>query len=136
MPRLLVIKGADEGKQFDLAEAVTSLGRDASNVIRLHDTEVSRRHAEICRLGPAFQIRDVGSANGTFVNNQKVAQVELNAGDHIAIGQTVLLYSTGRDDGTVHSTDLAEKINMISRADVELSSALTNTVSAGQGSRL
>jgi signal transduction histidine kinase len=136
MPRLLVIKGADEGKQFDLTELVTSLGRDASNTIRLHDTEVSRRHAEIRHLGPGFQVYDVGSVNGTFVNNQKVTQIELNAGDHIAIGQTVLLYSAGRDDGTVQSSDLAEKINLISRADVELSSAIIKTIGEAEGSRL
>ena len=44
--KLIVIKGADEGKQFELTGAALGLGRDASNVFRLHDTEVSRRHAE------------------------------------------------------------------------------------------
>src|ERR1043166_6559289 len=98
VPRLLVIKGADEGKQFDLTDSVMSLGRDASNPIRLHDTEVSRRHAEIRRHGDDYQLVDVGSVNGTFVNNQKIQRMQLRPGDHIAIGQTVLVFSIGQSE--------------------------------------
>ena len=58
MPRLLVIKGADEGKQFDLAEPVMSLGRDVSNQIRLFDTEVSRKHAELRMSDAGFELVD------------------------------------------------------------------------------
>ncbi len=136
MPRLLVIKGADEGKQFDLTEAVVSLGRDASNQIRLHDTEVSRRHAEVRQTDAGFQVFDLASANGTFLNNQKIAYANLNAGDRIAIGQTVLIFSTGRDDAATHAGDLAEKISLISRTDVELSSAIIKTIAEGEGSRI
>jgi signal transduction histidine kinase len=136
MPRLLVIKGADEGKQFDLTEPVVSLGRDASNVIRLHDTEVSRRHAEIRQIDTGFQLFDLGSANGLFVNNQKVTHADLSAGDHIAIGQTVLIFSTGRDEAATHVGELAEKISLITRTDVELSSAIIKTIGEGEGSRI
>lgn len=135
MPRLLVIKGADEGKQFELTDAVLCIGRDASNGIRLHDTEVSRRHAEVRRVESGFQLHDLGSANGTFVNNQKIHDADLAAGDHIAIGQTVLVYSTGRDDASA-AGDLAQKINLITRADVELSSAIIKTIGEGEGSRI
>ncbi|HMF16577.1 MAG TPA: FHA domain-containing protein, partial [Gemmataceae bacterium] len=65
MPRLLVTKGADEGKQFELAEAAISVGRDGTNRIRLHDTEVSRRHAEFRQVEAGYAVMDVGSANGT-----------------------------------------------------------------------
>ena len=40
-----------------------------------------------------FRLADVGSANGTFVNNQPVKDVELQSGDHIRIGQSILVYS-------------------------------------------
>jgi signal transduction histidine kinase len=136
MARLLVIKGADEGKQFELADAAVSLGRDASNGIRLHDTEVSRRHAEIRRIGAGYQLFDVGSANGTFVNNQRVKESPLTAGDHIAIGQSILVFSTGHSDGTVLTSELAQQINLISRTDLELSSAIIKTIGEGEGSRL
>jgi signal transduction histidine kinase len=136
VPRLLVIKGADEGKEFDLAEPVVTIGRDASNHIRLHDTEVSRRHAEVRRTDAGVQIADLASANGTFVNNQKIQEVELNAGDNVAIGQTVLVYSTGRAEATAHAGELAEKISLITRADVELSSAIIRTIGETEGSRI
>ena len=83
--KLIVIKGTDEGKQFDLADAVVGLGRDASNRIRLHDTEISRRHAEFCRTPQGYHVRDVGSANGTFVNGRLIGKrLGPDAGNELA----------------------------------------------------
>jgi signal transduction histidine kinase len=137
VPRMLVIKGADEGKQFELIEPIISVGRDAANLIRLHDTEVSRRHAEFRLKDGNFMLVDVGSANGTFVNNKKITQSTLQAGDHVVIGQTTLVFSAGRGDPESSSSDnLAAKINMISKADVELSSAIIKTIGETAGSRI
>src|SRR2546422_837199 len=136
MPRLLVIKGADEGKQFELADAQVSIGRESTNRIRLHDTEVSRRHAEFRQVDGGYALVDKGSSNGIFVNNQKVQEALLKAGDQILIGQTMLVYSTGRPDDQAPASDLAEKINMISRADLELSSAIIKTIGEAEGSRI
>ena len=47
MPSLFVIQGRDQGKRFELDGRISGIGRDTSNLIELHDTEVSRRHAEI-----------------------------------------------------------------------------------------
>lgn len=137
MPRLLVIKGADEGKQFELRDAVVSIGRDASSKVRLHDTEVSRRHAELrAVVGGGYTVHDVGSVNGTFVNNEKIDQATLQAGDHVAVGQSVLIYSTGRAEATIKTSDLAAQISLITRSDLELSSAIIKTVGEGEGSRI
>jgi Inner membrane component of T3SS, cytoplasmic domain len=93
VPRLIVIKGTDEGQQFELGDGVHSVGRDASNHVRLHDTEVMRRrHAEFRRTPDGYRLTDLNSANGTFVNNQKITDVLLQPGDHVQIGQTVLVY--------------------------------------------
>jgi len=135
VPRLIVIKGADEGKQFDLDGPVAAIGRDSSNTIRLHDTEVSRRHAEIRQADAGFCLVDIGSANGTFVNKQPVSQTVLRSGDHIEIGQTILVYSAGRPEGD-SGTDLANRISMITRHDVELSSAIVKTIGESEGSRI
>jgi signal transduction histidine kinase len=133
---LIVIKGADEGKQFDLTADALGVGRDATNTIRLVDTEVSRRHAEFRRVeGGAYSLADVGSANGTFVNSQPIKDVALRSGDHIQIGQTILVYSAGRTDSPGGS-DLADKISMITRQDVELSSAIVKTIAENEGSRI
>jgi signal transduction histidine kinase len=136
LARLLVIKGADEGKQFDLARPNVSVGRDGTNTIRLHDTEVSRRHAEFLCETDRCVLLDKGSANGTYVNNQKVQEVELRPGDHILIGQTVLVFSTGSADAEEEPDDLAEKISLITRHDLELSSAIVKTISETEGSRI
>ncbi len=138
MPRLVVIKGADEGKQFELNEGKVSVGRDAGNRIRLHDTEVSRRHAEFELLeNGGFLIRDVGSANGTFVNNERVnGDLILQAGDHVVLGQTTLVFSSGRLENNSTASDLAEKISMITRSEGEISSAIIKTIAENEGSRL
>lgn len=136
VPRMLVIKGADEGKQFELIEPVISVGRDAANLIRLHDTEVSRRHAEFRLRDGNFVLVDVGSANGTFVNNKKIKQTMLLAGDQVVIGQTTMVFSAGRSDPDSSTDNLAAKINMISKADVELSSAIIKTIGETEGSRI
>jgi signal transduction histidine kinase len=132
---LIVIKGADEGKQFDLADKPLGIGRDASSPLRLKDTEVSRRHAEFQPVEGGHRVVDVGSANGTFVNNQQVKEAVLRPGDNIQIGQTVLFYSSGRGGGQPAS-DLADRISMISRNDLELSSAIVKTIGETEGSRI
>jgi len=136
VPRLLVIKGADEGKQFELSDRVVSIGRDASSRIRLHDTEVSRRHAEIRHHDGTYMILDVGSANGTFVNNEKVQDCVLQGGDQVMLGQTTMVYSLGRAEKAEAAEDLADKIRMITRSDVELASAIIRQVSDTEGSRI
>lgn len=134
--RLIVIKGPDEGKQFELSELLHSVGRDSGNKVRLSDTEVSRRHAEFRRTSDnVFRLADVGSANGTFVNNQPVKDVELRPGDHIRIGQSILVYSTGRAQGHA-APDLTRRISMIAKQDDQLSSAIVKTVNESEGSRI
>jgi signal transduction histidine kinase/pSer/pThr/pTyr-binding forkhead associated (FHA) protein len=132
---LIVIKGADEGKQFDLTDPVVGVGRDASNQVRLHDTEVSRRHAEFRHIEGGYGLADVGSANGTFVNNQPAQGALLQSGDRVQIGQTILVYSAGHRE-THGESDLADRISMITRQDLELSSAIIKTVEEGEGSRI
>jgi signal transduction histidine kinase/pSer/pThr/pTyr-binding forkhead associated (FHA) protein len=136
VPRLIVIKGVDEGRQFELTGQTLGIGRDAHNPLRLHDTEVSRRHAEFHPTdNGGYKIIDVGSANGTFVNNALLREAPLQSGDHIQIGQTILVYSSGRGPSQPAS-DLADRISLITRQDVELSSAIVKTIGEGEGSRI
>ena len=134
MPRLTVIKGADEGKLFELTAEQITVGRDAANTLRLHDTEVSRRHAEFVRTPDGYRLRDLGSVNGSFVNDQPARDVLLRPGDQVQIGQTVLVFNFSRDE--TPPDDLADRINLIARQDVDLASAIVRTVGETQGSRL
>jgi signal transduction histidine kinase/pSer/pThr/pTyr-binding forkhead associated (FHA) protein len=135
VPRLIVIKGADEGKQFELTGSLLGLGRDAANGVRLHDTEVSRRHAEFRQVDNGYSLADVGSVNGTFLNGQPIREAVLQPGDQIQIGQTILVYSAGRGE-TQTETDLADRISMITRHDLEFPSAIIKTVGETEGSRI
>jgi len=136
VPRLILIKGADEGKRFELTGPVHSVGRDSGSDIRLVDTEVSRRHAEFRLVNGAWHLIDIGSANGCFVNGQAVQDAPLQPGDKIQIGQSVLFFSGGPGNAAKGESDLAERISMITRHDMELSSAIVKTIGESEGSRI
>lgn len=135
MAALFVLKGADEGKRLELTTPVVTLGRDVSNQFRLHDTESSRRHAELRRLPSGdYQIVDLGSSNGTFVNRKPVQAHALQPGDEIQIGQTILVY-VAVGEGARRS-DLANRISMISPKGAEAPSEIVKSISGGEAQRL
>ncbi|HEU5116590.1 MAG TPA: FHA domain-containing protein, partial [Isosphaeraceae bacterium] len=137
MASLFVIQGADQGRRFELRPSPMAMGRDVSNPIRLHDHEVSRRHAEL-RPSPgsaesdAFQVVDLGSANGTYVNDQPVDQVLLRSGDRLRVGQTVMLFH----QGAASSRELTERVDLLSRASPQDRSAIVRSISVGEGAYL
>jgi signal transduction histidine kinase len=134
VPSLFVFRGNDQGVRFELDEDSTSLGRDSSNTIQLHDTEVSRRHALVRRLGKTFSITDLGSSNGTFVNGGRVEAHELASGDEVQLGSTQMLF-TGTVGGE-SSGDLAEKIDIITRHQPDDHSRIVRSMSQEEGSRI
>jgi FHA domain len=70
------------GQRFDIHDHAV-LGRDSSCDITIPGTHLSRRHAELAVHGAVLQIRDLGSSNGTYVNDQRVTEAELNPGDKV-----------------------------------------------------
>ena len=98
MASLFVIQGRDQGSRFQLEDAVHSIGRTHTHSVRLHDTEVSRNHAELIRKGNSYAVRDLGSSNGTFVNGKLVSEQELTSGDQVQVGRSLLLYTGFLDD--------------------------------------
>jgi two-component system, NtrC family, sensor kinase len=117
VPALLVIQGRDSGTRFDLTnlEGPLSIGRETGNLLQLQDNEVSRRHAEIRRVGGAFVLDDLKSSNGTFVNNRRVERAELAGGDRLQIGRTVMVYAPDDfDEATFAPVDV-----VATRADVD-----------------
>ncbi len=81
MPSFFVIQGRDRGTRFELEKPTLSIGRDVRNDIRLQDTEVSRRHAELRQIDGGFSIHDLGSSNGTFVNGTAISAHAMQSGD-------------------------------------------------------
>ncbi|WP_165073440.1 ATP-binding protein [Paludisphaera rhizosphaerae] len=133
MASLFVIQGADQGKRFEFQSSAVGLGRDASNPIRLHDTEVSRRHAEIRLEDDVFRIVDLGSANGTFINGHLVDQAPLRSGDRLQLGQTVMLYNEGVLDSR---RDLTTRVDLLSKSSPEDRSAILRSIPSDEGSRV
>lgn len=132
VPRLIVIKGVDEGKQFDLSSPVITVGRHSSCTITLHDTQVSRRHLELRAIpGGGYEIIDLGSGNGSLVNGQPVKNAPLRSGDYITIGQSHLVYSGGKSD----APELTEKVKLLQSQD-DLASAIVRSVPAEAGSQI
>jgi two-component system NtrC family sensor kinase len=98
MASLFVIQGRDQGRRFDLPAASRTIGRDAENHIQLRDHEASRRHAELHGEDGEFEIVDLQSSNGTWVNGKRVERYQLRTGDRIQIGRSLLLFTGVNDD--------------------------------------
>ncbi len=82
---MLVLLGPVSSRYPLVAERLT-IGRDDGNDIVIPDRRVSRRHAEIVRVGSEFVLRDCESKNGTFVNGERVVQERrLHDGDEIQV---------------------------------------------------
>ena len=80
-------------KPVDLNNRSILLGRDPQCGLRMTDDSVSRRHARIEADGAAHQIVDLGSTNGTYVNDKKIEQVQvLQNGDRIRLGNQIFKY--------------------------------------------
>jgi diguanylate cyclase (GGDEF)-like protein len=92
---LVVICGQDLGKKHSLDAPVTLLGRSASTAIQIDQESVSRNHAQILNSGGSVVLRDLGSTNGTYVNDQRIEQHALRDGDFITIGRTIFKFLTG-----------------------------------------
>lgn len=91
VPRLVWQVGEGTPQTYLLTKAVTTIGRVSGNDIILPETGVSRQHTRIERDGGRFAAVDLGSLNGTYVNEERVEQErELSNGDVIQIGHTSL----------------------------------------------
>jgi pSer/pThr/pTyr-binding forkhead associated (FHA) protein len=91
---LTVTAGPDMGFKFRVKPAeITRLGRETDNEVVLDDPATSRHHAQIQFHDGRYVLTDLGSANGTYVNDQRVNAHPLSDGDRIRVGQNVLLTS-------------------------------------------
>ncbi|MBV5299259.1 MAG: diguanylate cyclase [Rhodoferax sp.] len=92
---LIVVRGPQQGKRFELSGASMSLGRDAAADILIDDPKVSRQQAVIEQNGLLVRLVDGGSTNGTAINDQKLRGGDmafLCRDDLIKVGDSVLKY--------------------------------------------
>jgi two-component system, cell cycle response regulator len=106
---LVVMYGESIGRRISLGATPLSIGRSAESDVQFEEESVSRNH---CRIDPtmgeadvpvSWSITDLGSTNGTHVNERVVRSVELTHGDHLQIGRNILKFlESGHIESAYH----------------------------------
>lgn len=110
---LRFLTGKSQGSELVLADpGELVVGRSGEAGLLLLDSMVSRKHARFRVDGGVVSVEDLGSANGTFVNGQKIRKaVELSAGDRVLIGATILKLTVAVvTAGTEPTIEVAETV--------------------------
>ncbi|HZS38456.1 MAG TPA: FHA domain-containing protein [Polyangia bacterium] len=88
------VSGPLTGQTVGLDRDITTIGSVAGNTVLLNDTGVSRKHVGIKRVDGGYELADLGSTNGVYVNGEKVARRKLSVGDVIRVGTTEIVFRT------------------------------------------
>jgi hypothetical protein len=89
---LAFVSGPLNGQTVLLNREVTTIGSVAGNTVLLTDTGVSRKHVGIRQVEGGFELADLGSTNGVYINGEKVARRRLAVGDVIRLGTTEIVF--------------------------------------------
>jgi two-component system cell cycle response regulator len=92
---LVVIYGDDLGRRIPLGAEPVILGRSSKCDVQLDQESVSRNHCRVSLVAKNYTIRDLGSTNGTYVNDEMVDELALRDGDQIKVGRTIMKFITG-----------------------------------------
>ncbi|MCU1405913.1 MAG: transcriptional regulator [Glaciihabitans sp.] len=95
---LVVRRGPNVGARFLLDADVTTVGRHPDADIFLDDVTVSRRHAEFLRNGTTFEVKDLGSLNGTYFDGSRIDSAALSDGSEVQVGKFRLTFYASRVD--------------------------------------
>lgn len=95
---LIVRKGPNVGARFLLDQDSTVTGRHPEADIFLDDVTVSRKHAEFVRHGPSFEVKDMGSLNGTYFDGVLIDQALLHDGAEVQVGKFRMTFYASRLD--------------------------------------
>lgn len=95
---LIVRRGPNAGARFLLDKDVTTVGRHPEADIFLDDVTVSRRHAEFVRTGRTFEVRDLGSLNGTYFDGTRIDVAGLGDRSEVQVGKYRLTFYASRAD--------------------------------------
>ena len=89
---LVVIYGSELGKKYNLNSSSLVIGRSSKCDIQIDQESISRNHSKIVNTGKSILVRDLGSTNGTYVNDEPITERTLSNGDLLKVGRTILKY--------------------------------------------
>jgi diguanylate cyclase (GGDEF)-like protein len=92
---LVVIYGPELGKRAPLGQATFEIGRSSKSDLPIDQESISRHHARITYDGQRHVIEDLGSTNGTFVNDVNIKRQPIKDGDQVKLGRSILKYMSG-----------------------------------------
>ena len=92
---LVVIYGLELGKKFNLNRPQIIIGRSSKADIQIDQEAVSRNHCKIINTGKAILLRDMGSTNGTYINDELIDEYVLRDGDYIKVGRSIFKFLSG-----------------------------------------
>jgi two-component system, cell cycle response regulator len=94
---LVVIYGLDLGKKYNVDRPSIVIGRSSKADIQIDQESVSRNHCKLINTGKSVMLRDLGSTNGTYVNDELVDEYVLRDGDLIKIGRCIFKFLSGNN---------------------------------------
>jgi len=86
---LVMFKRDGQRKEFKIRHEATTIGRGEECTLRVPLLNVSRQHCELTKGQDELHVRDLGSSNGTYVNNKRIGEAALKGGDRLVIGPVV-----------------------------------------------
>ncbi len=92
---LVVIYGLELGRKYNLDTPNVLIGRSSKADVHIDQESISRNHAKIINTGKSMILRDLGSTNGTYVNDQLIDEYVLRDGDFVKIGRTIFKFLSG-----------------------------------------
>ena len=120
-PRIAAITGKLEDTVISMNEGPVLIGRQAGATLKIGNASVSRRHAVIEKEGDRFVIADLGSRNGTFVNDVPVRRRELQHGDRVRIGESQFFFLFEDTDEPARTSEIRfDDSEVISGATVRM----------------
>ena len=118
-PKVVGISGPLKGSVLPLPEGEASIGRDSSNDLWVTDPSLSRRHCALVRNGDQIILRDLESRNGTILNSVPVAEQQLQHGDQISLGDSIVVFLT-KDDPSQFTRSRVQLTDTADIADTSL----------------
>jgi serine/threonine protein kinase len=113
MAKLVCQTGPHAGHEYPLNKDVITMGRQSSCDVQILDNMSSRAHCQIRRDGKLYSLVDLGSRNGTHLNDKKVSERQLAFGDRIRVGEAE--YKLVKETGDVELNDLLSKYEVMEK---------------------